>query len=271
MRNTMPPRKVIMSLLVVAVLCGVLAFMDRRALLDPLRDGVGTVLSPVLARVEEIGQPTGPTDPLEVQLATAVAERDGLVAENARLRGELDQLEVLRAQLDAESTRQNLDFLPARVVSRDVSGTQKVIIIDKGSDDGLAVGMAVADPNFYIGQIIEVETNKAKILLITDPNANVGARLYDTRADGVVYGNRGSTTLLTMRHIDKDVVPKPQEYVMTSDLFESETSQVPPNLPIGIVVGEPALNAQNDQLEITIQPAADFQQLETVWIVVPND
>lgn len=269
--KTIPRKRTLISLGMFAVLCVVIIIMDRRALLDPVREGMAEAFEPVVTRFEEFGQPQLSDSELAVQLATAQAETDSLRAENARLKGELETLSTLREQLRIEGERPDLSFLSADVIGRDPSGLQDVIIVNRGSADGLRVGMAVVDPDYYVGQIIEVEAHRAKILLITDPGASVGAVLYDSRGDGVVYGTRSTDRLLVMQHVDKDVEPAEQEWIMTSDLSESSTAQVPSNILIGIVIGEPRLNAQSDQLEITVQPAADFQNLSTVWIVVAND
>lgn len=269
--KTLPRKRVFVSLGMFALLCLVIIVMDRRALLDPVREGMAEVVNPVVTRFEEIGQPALSDSELERQLATAQAEVDSLRAENARLNGELESLAVLREQVRIEGERADLSFLDARVLGRDPNGVQQILIINRGSDDGLRVGMAVVDPDYYVGQIVEVEANRSKVLLITDPSASVGAVLYDSRGDGVVYGTRSTDGLLVMQHVDKDVTPAEREWIMTSDLSESTTAQIPPNILIGIVIGEPRLNAQSDQLEITVQPAADFRNLETVWIVVAND
>lgn len=269
--KTVPMKRILVSLGMFALLCVVIIIMDRRALLDPVREGLGEVFKPVVTRFEEVAQPEPSDSELAQQLATAQAENDSLRAENARLQGELEELEVLREQVQFESERPDVTPLAAEVLGRDPSGTQQVLILDRGSSDGVEVGMAVVDPDYYVGQVVEVESNRSKVLLITDPSASVGAVLYDSRGDGVVYGTRSTNNVLTMRHVDKDVMPQPQEWVMTSDMTESATALIPSNLLIGIVVGEPVLNAQSDQLEITVQPAADFQDLRNVWIVVPND
>lgn len=269
--KTLPSKRVLTSLALFAVLCVVLIVMDRRALLDPVREGMAEVFSPVVTRFEDVGRAAPSEGEMATQLATAEAEVDSLRAENARLKGELDTLSALREQLRIEEERPDLSFVSANVIGRDPNGLQQILILNRGSDDGLRVGMAVVDPDYYVGQIVEVEANRSKVLLITDPSASVGSVLYDSRGDGIVYGTRSTDNLLVMQHVDKDVTPGHQEWIMTSDLAESATAQVPSNILIGIVIGEPRLNAQSDQLDITVQPAADFDNLQTVWIVVAND
>jgi rod shape-determining protein MreC len=264
-----PTRRVVSLVTTFIVICLVILILDRRSLLDPIRDGLGEVLSPISSSFEGVMQP-GPGDTeLEAAYATAVVQRNELAAENAQLTSELEELEALREQNKAEQQRPDITYVGASVIGRDPSGTQDFIMINKGSEDGLREGMAVVNPYIYIGQITEVQQHRARVVLITDANASVGAMLNDVRADGVIYGTRGNA--LVLRHVDKDVVPGEMEWVVTSDLAESETAQIPANIPIGVVVGEPVLDAQSDQLEIMVQPGADLTNLTNVWIAVPNE
>ncbi len=254
-----------------AIFCIGILLMDARSLLDPLRSGLGVVLNPVVTQLQSIGRPADPTDPLEVQLATAIAERDQLRSENMLLQGRIDEYEVLVQTQQIQSDYTDRQTLPARVLGSDPDGLQQKIIINRGSSDGVSEGMAVIDGTYFIGQVVDVEENRSSVLLITDANASVGARMYNSRADGILFGNGRSSDTLTLRYINRDVTPVENEWIMTSDLFESETAQVPGNIPIGWIIGDPYVNPQTDQLEFAVDPAADFSDLENVWIVVPND
>lgn len=267
----LPFKRLAMAIGFFAIFCLGVLLMDARSLFDPLRSGLGVVLNPVITELQNIGRPPEPTDPIEVQLATAEAERDALRAENMLLQGQLDEQEVLLQTLQIQSDYTDRQVLPARILGTDPSGLQQKVIINRGSNDGVREGMAVIDGTHFIGQVVDVEENRSSVLLITDANASVGARMYNSRADGILYGNGRANPNLTLRHINRSVNPVENEWIMTSDLFESETAQVPGNIPIGWVVEEPVENAQTGELEFTIAPAADFGNLENVWIVVPND
>lgn len=269
--TNMPMRRVVSSLLIFMVVCAAILVLDRQNLIDPVREGLGEILTPIATSFEGIGQPAMGDSELEVQLATVTAQRDRLVAENARLKADTILLEDLQEQLRVEQDRPDLSYYAVSVIGRDPSGAQEFVIINKGAADGLREGMAVVDPDYYVGQLTEVQEHQSRVMLISDVNASVGAMLYNSRADGVVYGTPNSGGMLTMRHVDKDVTVTDAEWVVTSDLAESETAQVPSNIPIGIVVKEPVLNAQNDQLDITVQPGAEMNNLSTLWIVVPNE
>lgn len=267
----LPFKRLAMAIGFFAIFCLGVLLMDARSLFDPLRSGLGVVLNPVVTELQSIGRPDEPSDPLEVQLATAEAERDDLRAENMLLQGQLDEQEVLLQTLQIQSDYTDREVLPARILGTDPSGLQQKVIINRGTADGVREGMAVIDGTYFVGQVIEVEEHRSSVLLIIDANASVGARMYEGRADGIIYGNGRTNPNLTLRHITRNVSSGEVDWVMTSDLFESETAQVPGNIPIGWTVGEPTENVQTNELEFTIAPAADFGDLENLWIVVPHD
>lgn len=273
----LPFKRVAITISFFAIFCLGVLLMDARSLLDPLRNGMGVVLGPVVEQLQGIGRDPGPTEPLEAQLATVQAENNKLREENMLLTGQLDEYSTIVQTMQIQSDYTDRQTLPARVLGSDPDGLQQKLIINRGSKDGVKEGMAVttADENGdglnFIGQVIEVEENRSTVLLITDSTASVGARMYNSRADGILYGNGRETTQLTLKHVNKNVDPVDNEWIMTSDLFESETAQVPGNISIGWIVGEPSENAQTNELEFTIQLAADIEDLDTVWIVVPND
>jgi len=259
-----PWRKTLSLVLVFTILTLTLMVMDRQHLLAPIKDGLTTVVQPISGAFSGIPGSLDSNTPLEDQLATAVAERDRLDAENSDLKAQLAESKVLEQLDQAKSAHPDREYVSAEVISRDPTGQQKFLIIDKGSDDGLRVGMAVVDPNYFVGQVAEVSEHSAKVMLIIDSSMKVGARLEDTQAEGTVVGTwQGGQQPMIMEHIDKTKPPKEGEKIVTSDM----TRQVPPGIIIGVVWGDPVVNAQNDQIEVKVRPVVNFDSLTQVFVV----
>lgn len=269
--NTIPLRHTLTLVTIFVIVCASFIVLDRRAALDPVRDGLTEAVSPVSSFFYDIVDRDGNPSDLEAQLSTVTAERDQLRAENSALKTDQRELEQLRLEQDASSRHRGLDFTAANVIGRDPEGGQMFIKIDRGSADGVAKGMAITNPYYYVGQVTEVSEHEAKVMLIVDVSQNVGAMLQDTRADGVVYGQRQAGGYLTMKHVESDAVPKENEWVVTSEFSATQTRQVPPGIPIGRVLGEPVVDTQTDTLVIQIRPGvSNFDALDQVWIVTPK-
>lgn len=271
--NTLPIRPVITIVLAFAVLCSSLVVLDRRNLLEPVRDGLTTVVAPISDTFGNVTNREGHRSGLENELATMTAERDALLGENSQLKDDLREYEQLRQQQEVASQNPGLTYSksPAEVMNRDPNGTQKFLIINQGSRDGITVGAAVVDPYFYVGQVVEVSERTAKVMLLIDTSQKVGAMLVDSRADGVVYGQWQNGGVMVMRNIETDKVPKAGELIVTSGFSESQTANVPANLPIGQVVGDPATDAQNDQVQVDVRPGrGNFDDIDVVWVVTDN-
>ncbi|HEU4387685.1 MAG TPA: rod shape-determining protein MreC, partial [Blastocatellia bacterium] len=121
--------------------------------------------------------------------------------ENVRLR---QQVEELTAQRDSERERADrfapladqLGFrsdipytrLAANVISREAGNWFRTLIIDRGTLDGVKLSMPVVTATGIVGRVIELGPNYARVQVITDQYAGVGAMLERSRAKGQVKG-----------------------------------------------------------------------------------
>ncbi|HEV2128219.1 MAG TPA: rod shape-determining protein MreC [Thermomicrobiales bacterium] len=248
-----------------------LIVMDRRDALDPLREGLISVVEPVASGFASIARGPNFESDLERELERVEAERDAALAENANLKAMIAEYEVLDQERVVESQRPELDFLAAKVIGGDPTGTQHFAWINKGSDDGVEVGMAVTDPDFYVGQVVEVTESTAKVMFIVDTSASVGAQLLESGADGIVVGQWQLGGRLLLQNIDRSAEVEEGAVVVTSGALTTETRGVPPNIIIGTVFGEGEPTLRTNEVSYQVRPVVEFESLNTVWVVMPND
>ena len=84
-----------------------------------------------------------------------------LSAENTRLRKLIDEYIV------------QSDELVAKVLLDKNSPFLKSIIVNKGSKDGVKLGMAVLDNQYLVGKIVEVNYSTSRALLVSDLNSKI--------------------------------------------------------------------------------------------------
>lgn len=263
--------------LVVLFVVTSLAFiqLDNRRALDPIKDGLYTIVTPVVDTVSGL-MPANSPDPgeesaLERALTATKVERDQLAAENAQLRAEVREVDDLRKQAKLQQDRPTWRMIQARVRGADPTTQQKFMVIDKGSQDGITVGMAVVaqGPN-YVGQVTEVEETSSRVMLVVDASQTVGARL-DGGADGVIFGMWQNGGRLEMRYLERDAEPAPNELVLTTENAALRTALVPGGLIIGRVGSEVEQNRQGDLQTVPVIPLVAFEELQVVSVVLTDE
>ncbi len=250
----------------------VLLLLDRGNRLGPLK---GPLERPVLAlserftsvgdRIRHIGDRFGNTKELQAENDRLRAEVERLQAADARVHElELENQQLL-AQANFAVLYPQFKSVPARVIGRDPTLNEKVLVLDRGSDDGLRKGMPVVSPDFLVGLITEVTPNRSKVRLIIDQDMQIGVLLQDERGAGIMYGRWQQGGRLTVRHIDRDVPVQPNDKIITSGL----TVGVPKGLPVGFVTSS-RKDELTDTLEVEVVPYVNFDGLESVSIVLTS-
>lgn len=270
MRTVSQRQTIVLVFLFIVVSAG-LIMLDQQNRLDWLRSPASQIFSPVVQVFNRAGAGMNVFDsdnPTEVQeeLEAVRQERDELLAENAELRLLEEEVEQLRNQLEFQETYPDLEPVPANVISEDPSRVERIIIIDQGRDAGIRTGMAVVSPEFFVGQVTGVDDNRARVTLVLDAAAQVGAVTQDSGAEGVVYGRWQAGGLIEMRHIESDAEIQDDELVITS----GRTARIPPGLIIG-QVSEVEQDVQADTQTASLTPMLDFRTLQSVTVILSED
>ena len=100
-----------------------------------------------------------------------------LVSENKRLRKLIDEYII------------NSDELVAKVLLDKDSPFLKSIIVNKGSQDNVKIGMAVLDGPYLIGKIVEVNYSSSRALLISDLNSKIPVILEPGNIQSIMSGS----------------------------------------------------------------------------------
>jgi len=188
---------------------------------------------------------------------------DRLTVENVRLRDIEIEDANLRSLLNFRQSNPNLVMrggqIVGRVVGRDPNFL-KYLVIDLGSNQGIAAGMPVMSDVGLVGRIIEVNASSSKVLLITDPNSAVNVIVQGSRVLGVLQGVDGSNPVVN--YLTQDAVISPGDIVLTSGLGES--------LPKGLVIGQ-ILSVRRRDYEMfqqaEVRPTVNFGRLELVLVI----
>jgi rod shape-determining protein MreC len=181
-------------------------------------------------------------------------------AELVELREIASDYQRLAELLDYTTAQNNEEFITADVINIDQSGFLRTIVINRGTRDGLDIGMPVVTPQGLVGRIEQVTANASRVLLITDQNSAVSARLQTTRAEGSVIGQASGTLLMDFIPLDETI--QEGDLVITSGLG----GNFPPDKVIGVVTSARQLQFELAQ-QATVSSLIDFGTLEQVLVI----
>lgn len=214
-------------------------------------------------------------------IGSALTEIDQLRTDNEALRSENEQLRLdnrsaaeLRRENDLLTAllqlRQGLDFQTrtAQVIARETSEARRVIVVDRGTNDGVAVGQVViAAGSALIGRVVDVGPDFADVLLISDSTSTVIGQLLSSGATGKVVGQPGGA--LVMQDVDSTIKVPIGEEVFTAgiELSGGIRSPYPKGLLIGQVV-DVARDPNSVVQTVYLQPAAPLDSLEFVLVIL---
>lgn len=205
--------------------------------------------------------------------------RESLRAENEELRLELKAMR--RERVEMFGLEQKLELLSKASSYAQASGSPPrvadVVLLDYGSwqqtlmlyvgDQGVERQQPVVTDAGLVGRVVVPAGRYAKVQMITDQSASVGAMIERTRRQGVVRG--GEESLLEMDFVPLQEDVKVGDRVLTAGI----DGVYPRGVPVGTVVSV----SPGSELfhQIALVPAVDLGQLDQVFLLpaeqVPAD
>lgn len=258
-------------LLVALVLVSLaLILLGQGRTLQPLEGAANAVFNPIQAAVRGVTSTVGGWFSGIAQLGELDTENkrlrdtlDAVTAENARLVELGRENERLRDMLRFQDERPDVQAVVASSIGGDPSGLTRVLTIDKGSNSGIAEGMAVTSPGgILVGTISGVTSDRASVLLITDISSNIPVASQRGQVPGVLEGRWQQGGNLLMSRIPRDADLQNGDVLVTSGLGGT--------FPKGLLCAQVQNVRQNDvQVEKDAEaiPLVDLNSLETVLVV----
>jgi rod shape-determining protein MreC len=239
---------------------------------DDVRGAASTVFSPIADAASSVTRPITDAwngafgyDELRQEnerLREELAEAQGQAAEGETARLEAAELR----ELEGITTFTDLESVVARVVGGSLTNFEHTVQLDRGTSDGIGVGMPVVTGSGLVGRVVAATGSRATVQLITDPGFELGVRLPALDERGIAHGTGEGEPLLIDAGIPVNVETAigRRELVVTSGV---QGSLFPPDIPVGRVT---EVEAASDQLslELTVDTAADLDNLGYVRVLV---
>ena len=262
-------------LLIMTILCAVIIGCSLKTSgSGPVSAAAGAVLAPMQKGVNQLG--SGLTN-LREHLRT----KKSLEKENEELRTQLadaqqnlnqvqlnqEELDNLKSLYDMDQNYADYDKIAANVIGKDAGNWFSVFLIDRGSNDGITVGMNVLADGGLAGIVIQVGPNYAKVRSIIDDNSNVSARNLSTSDLCVVSGSlktMNESSLIDFDDLrDKEDLAKVGDQIVTSNISDMFLE----GIPIGYIT-----DIKTDSNNLTksghIATIVDFEHLDDVFVIL---
>lgn len=209
----------------------------------------------------------------------SIKELEALRAENAELKGQVDELTVevdslIQDKYELASLRQLMILneryseyptVGARVIGKDAGNWYSTFLIDKGTNDGIGIDMNVMAGSGLVGIVTSVGPNWATVRSIIDDDSNISAMVLNTSDTMIVSGDLelysdGYINFSELRDADDRVVQGDQ--IVTSHI----SSKYLPGILIGYIT---EINPDSNNLTKSgyITPVVDFEHMDVVLVI----
>jgi rod shape-determining protein MreC len=235
--------------------------------LDAVRKAIGATVYPLRIMVDApisawrwIDKTTTERNELQLQNSRLQAERlltqarlqrfAALEAENARLRAMLEARAQVRDQVRV-----------AEILSVSANPFRHVLVVDKGTNDGVYDGQAIIDADGVLGQVIEAGVLSSQCLLISDPGHDLPVEVNRNGLRTIARGT-GEFDRLDLPFLPNNADIEPGDLLVTSGLGGA----FPAGYPVGIIETVTRI-PQEPFASVSATPSAALNQVREVMLI----
>lgn len=210
-------------------------------------------------------------------MQSLVSAKKSLIAENMRLRyqqtmleAELQKLIVIQKEnsqlkeLLKTSSKADMSAMAAQILAVDTSNSRQVLVLDKGTRDGVYVGQPVLDAKGVMGQIVDVGPITSTVLLISDSKSAVPVRNHRTGERAILVGTNDMGEL-SLINLPKTSSIHPGDVLVTSGLDR----HYPAGYPVGRVEQVNSIPGE-DFVKVKVKPVAFLNRNRLVLLIWPE-
>jgi len=183
--------------------------------------------------------------------------------ELAQLKEENNRLRNIQKKSENIAKKQTI----VKVISNSASPNKKLVVIDKGTNQGIYIGQNVIGIKGLIGQVIETSFVSSKVILINDINHNVPGEVNRTGEKVIISGSKDNNQL-TINYAPVDTTIEKGDVISTSGIAE----RFKPKIPIGkvnLVEKDPEKRFTKIEIE-AFENLNNISELILIWDYKPS-
>ena len=172
------------------------------------------------------------------------------------------QLVADTVKVDSLKSYRQYQYFDAKIISNSVFLQQNILVLHRGSAQGIVPNMAVVGTDGLIGTVISVNENKSIVMSLLHRQSKVIAVLKKGSGLGEVSWDGKDPRFLLLSKIPKTIVVKKGDTVVSSPYSD----KFPPGLPIGFVE-KIDQDQETNTYKLKIRTAVDFYSVQHAYIV----
>lgn len=153
----------------------------------------------------------------------------------------------------------------ANILEVEINRARQLLVLNKGTRDGVRTGLPVFDASGVMGQIIDVGLMTSTVLLISDSKCAVPVRDERTGERAILVGSN-NTAHLSLIHLPKTSLIKVGDHLVTSGLGHN----YPEGFPVGIVE-DVSSTPGDDFIQVRVHPDALLSRNRLVLLRWPEE
>ncbi len=206
------------------------------------------------------------------------SDMDSLIEENGKLKEEIQSLEDrlneaiiaeeenerLKEYLEVKRIYNDYKFTDALVIGHEAENYMTIITLNRGTGDGIEIGMPVITSSGVVGSVCEVGYSWCKVRTVIEASASVGAYVSRSGEVGIIQGDISykESGLCRLEYLDEDADVEVGDLIYTS----GTGSVYPRGLPIGEVVSV-GVNEYTRTKYAEVRVFSELDNLKYVMIV----
>lgn len=193
-------------------------------------------------------------------------QNDVLVEENALLLRRLAQRSLSGEDRSDSLYVNGYSFIPARVIHNSTAFQNNYLILDKGTEDGVAPGMGVITANGVAGKIRSCTAHACLAYSFLHSDLSVSVRIKRLGVLGTLKWSKGNITEADLLYIGQHEKVALGDTIVTAGF----NAVYPPDLPLGIIsriqYSAPSVGG-SAFLDIKVRLNTNYAALSRVYIV----
>lgn len=195
---------------------------------------------------------------------------ESLQASNAMLENEVLNLRhqlaecqtLLPDSLKGRVLVNRFGYIPATVINNSVRHPRNYFSINRGSNDGVKVGMGVVDQNGVAGIVNVAGPNTSRVISLLNQTQHFSVKLKNTNYIGSLNWKGSDPAIAYMEEVPRHAKYQTGDTVVTSGY----STTFPEDIPVGTVLNR--IKGSDDNFYILkVKLNSDFRALSTVRII----